>query len=117
MSPVKAAFLSLAMLAAIAVCGVGIYAADASTGHAVVDGYGVVSPRAEPRFAFVQERTLIQVRPIRLTRMMCLSLPSTTRADSTPDLNAPVSTLTRLARISGSGAGVCPCTTTLGAGP
>ena len=43
MSPVKAAFLSLAMLAAIAVCGVGIYAADASTGHAVVDGYGVVS--------------------------------------------------------------------------
>jgi hypothetical protein len=43
MSPVKAAFLSLAMLAAIAVCGVGIYAADASTGHAVVDGYGVSS--------------------------------------------------------------------------
>jgi hypothetical protein len=44
MTPVKAAFLSLAMLAAIAVCGVGIYAADASTGHAVVDGYGVTSP-------------------------------------------------------------------------
>ena len=43
MSPVKAALLSLAMLAAIAVCGVGIYAADASTGHAVVDGYGVGS--------------------------------------------------------------------------
>jgi hypothetical protein len=44
MTPVKAAFLSLAMLAAIAVCGVGIYAADASTGHAVVDGYGVTAP-------------------------------------------------------------------------
>lgn len=41
MTPVKAAFLSLAMLAAIAVCGVGIYAADASTNHAVLDGYGV----------------------------------------------------------------------------
>jgi len=41
MTPVKAAFLSLAMLAAIAVCGVGIYAADASTNHAVCDGYGV----------------------------------------------------------------------------
>lgn len=41
MTPVKAALLSLAMLAAIAVCGVGIYAADASTGHAVIDGYGV----------------------------------------------------------------------------
>jgi hypothetical protein len=41
MTPVKALFLSLAMLAAIAVCGIGIYAADASTGHAVIDGYGV----------------------------------------------------------------------------
>lgn len=41
MTLVKAAFLSLVMLAAIAVCGVGIYAADASTGHAVLDGYGV----------------------------------------------------------------------------
>jgi len=40
-SPVKAALLSLAMLVAIAVCGIGIYGADASTGHAVVDGYGV----------------------------------------------------------------------------
>lgn len=39
--PMKAALLSLVMLAAIAVCGVGIYAADASSGHAVVDGYGV----------------------------------------------------------------------------
>jgi hypothetical protein len=44
MTPVKAALLSLAMLAAIAVCGVGIYAADASNGHAVVDGYGVSAP-------------------------------------------------------------------------
>ena len=43
MTPVKAALLSLVMLAAIAVCGVGIYAADASTGHAVVDGYGVTT--------------------------------------------------------------------------
>jgi hypothetical protein len=41
MTPVKAAFLFLAMLSAIAICGVGIYAADASSGHAVVDGYGV----------------------------------------------------------------------------
>jgi hypothetical protein len=41
MTLVKAALLSIAMLAAIAVCGVGIYAADASTGHAVVDGYGI----------------------------------------------------------------------------
>jgi hypothetical protein len=41
MTLVKAALLSIAMLAAIAVCGVGIYAADASTGHAVIDGYGI----------------------------------------------------------------------------
>ena len=41
MTPVKAALLSFAMLAAIAFWGVGIYAADASTNHAVVDGYGV----------------------------------------------------------------------------
>jgi hypothetical protein len=39
----KAALLSFAMLAAIVVCGVGIYAADASTEHAVVDGYGVTA--------------------------------------------------------------------------
>jgi hypothetical protein len=39
----KAVILSFAMLAAIAVCGVGIYAADASSGHAVVDGYGVTA--------------------------------------------------------------------------
>ena len=41
MTPVKAALLSLAMLAGIAFWGVGIYAADASSGHAAVDGYGV----------------------------------------------------------------------------
>lgn len=41
LTPVQAALLSLAMIAAIAVCGAGIYAADASTGHAVVDGYGI----------------------------------------------------------------------------
>jgi hypothetical protein len=43
MTPVKAALLSLAMLAAITLWGVGIYAADASSGHAVVDGYGVTT--------------------------------------------------------------------------
>lgn len=43
MSTVKAALLSLAMLSAIVMCGFGIYAADASSGHAVVDGYGVIA--------------------------------------------------------------------------
>ena len=43
MTVMKAALLSFAMLAAIVVCGVGIYAADASTEHAVVDGYGVTA--------------------------------------------------------------------------
>ncbi len=43
--PVKAALLSFAMLAAIAVWGAGIYSADAAAGHAVVDGYGVTSAR------------------------------------------------------------------------
>lgn len=33
------------MIATICVCGIGIYSADASSGHVVVDGYGVV---AEP---------------------------------------------------------------------
>jgi hypothetical protein len=45
MTLVKTAILSLAMLAAIAICGIGIYAADASTGHAVVDGYGIGAVR------------------------------------------------------------------------
>ena len=44
-SPVKAALLTLAMLAGIAMFGIGIYSADASAGHAVVDGYGVTSAR------------------------------------------------------------------------
>lgn len=43
MTPVKAALLSFAMLAAIGLWGVGIYAADASSGHTVVDGYGVTT--------------------------------------------------------------------------
>jgi hypothetical protein len=41
---VKAALLSLAFLSLI-VCGFGIYAADAASGHQVVDGYGVVAAR------------------------------------------------------------------------
>jgi hypothetical protein len=45
MTVMKAAFLSLAMVAAICVCGIGIYAADAASGHQVVDGYGVVASR------------------------------------------------------------------------
>lgn len=43
MTPVKAALLSIVMFSAIVVCGVGIYAADASTGHAVIDGYGITA--------------------------------------------------------------------------
>jgi hypothetical protein len=43
-TPVKAALLSLAMLIAIGMFGIGIYSADASAGHAVVDGYGVTAP-------------------------------------------------------------------------
>lgn len=43
MTPVKAALLSLAMLTAITMWGIGIYGADASSGHAVVDGYGVTT--------------------------------------------------------------------------
>lgn len=38
---VKAAFLSFAMLAAIVLSGLGIYAADAANNHNAVDGYGV----------------------------------------------------------------------------
>jgi len=40
---VKVAFLSFAMLAAIVVSGLGIYAADAASQHRAVDGYGVVA--------------------------------------------------------------------------
>ena len=43
MTPVKAALLSFEMIAAIAFCVIGIYAADASSGHAAVDGYGVTT--------------------------------------------------------------------------
>ena len=43
MTPVKAALLSFAMIAAIVIGGLGIYAADASNGHAVIDGYGVTA--------------------------------------------------------------------------
>jgi len=45
MITLKAALLSLAMVCAICVCGIGIYAADASSNHAVVDGYGVIAGR------------------------------------------------------------------------
>jgi len=43
MTPVKAALLSFAMLAAICISAAGIYSADASGGHAVVDGYGITA--------------------------------------------------------------------------
>ncbi|MEI5681391.1 hypothetical protein AAAK29_23410 [Mesorhizobium sp. CCNWLW179-1] len=43
MTAVKAALLSFAMLSAIVICGLGIYAADASADHNVVDGYGVTA--------------------------------------------------------------------------
>jgi hypothetical protein len=45
MITLKAALLSLAMVCAICVCGIGIYAADAANDHAVVDGYGVIAGR------------------------------------------------------------------------
>jgi hypothetical protein len=43
MKPVKAAILSLVMLSGLLFWGVGVYSADASSHHRVVDGYGVVS--------------------------------------------------------------------------
>ena len=43
-SPVKAVLLSIATLVAIAIFGIGIYSADASAEHTVVDGYGVSVP-------------------------------------------------------------------------
>lgn len=43
MTSVKAALLSFAMLSAIALCGFGIYTADASNEHNAVDGYGVTA--------------------------------------------------------------------------
>jgi hypothetical protein len=45
MTTVKAALLTLAMVCAICVCGVGIYAADAANDHVAVDGYGVIAGR------------------------------------------------------------------------
>ena len=41
MTPVKATLLSFFMLSGIVLWGAGIYAADAASGHQVVDGYGV----------------------------------------------------------------------------
>lgn len=41
MTALKATLLSFAMFSAIVLCGVGIYAADAASNHAVFDGYGV----------------------------------------------------------------------------
>jgi hypothetical protein len=43
MTTVKAAFLSFAMVSAIVLCGLGIYAADAASNHNAVDGYGVTA--------------------------------------------------------------------------
>jgi len=43
MNPVKAALLSFLMLSGIGFWAVGIYTADAASGHVVVDGYGVGS--------------------------------------------------------------------------
>lgn len=43
MAPVKIALLTFAMLSGIVLGGIGIYSADAASGHAVVDGYGVTS--------------------------------------------------------------------------
>ncbi len=43
MTSVKAALLSLAMLAAIGLWGIGIYSADAANNHNAVDGYGVTT--------------------------------------------------------------------------
>lgn len=42
MTPVKATLLSVFMLSGIALWGLGIYSADASS-HQVVDGYGVIA--------------------------------------------------------------------------
>jgi hypothetical protein len=45
MTAVRAALLSFLMICGIAAWGFGIYAADASTGHVAVDGYGVAAVR------------------------------------------------------------------------
>jgi hypothetical protein len=43
MTPLKATLLSFLMLTAITVWGMAIYSADAASGHAAVDGYGVTA--------------------------------------------------------------------------
>jgi hypothetical protein len=43
MTSVKAALLSFAMLSAIMMGGLGIYAGDAASNHNAVDGYGVTA--------------------------------------------------------------------------
>lgn len=43
MTTVKAVFLSFAMLSALVLGGLGIYAADATSNHNAVDGYGVTA--------------------------------------------------------------------------
>lgn len=45
MNPVRAAFLSLFMLAGITLWGVGVYTADAASSHVAIDGYGVSADR------------------------------------------------------------------------
>lgn len=45
MTTLKATALSLATIAVICMCGIGIYAADASSNHAVKDGYGVIAAK------------------------------------------------------------------------
>ena len=45
MNPVRAAFLSLFMLAGITLWGIGVYTADAAANHASVDGYGISAER------------------------------------------------------------------------
>ncbi len=43
MTPVRAALLSVFMITAIAMWGIGIYSADAASGHTNADGYGVIA--------------------------------------------------------------------------
>jgi hypothetical protein len=43
MKPLRATLVSCFMLFAITAWGVAIYTADAATGHAAVDGYGVTA--------------------------------------------------------------------------
>ena len=43
MTTVRAALLTFLMLSGLALSGFGIYAADASSDHRVVDGYGITA--------------------------------------------------------------------------